>query len=88
MISLGNFYFSTLNTKDNKYEAHLKDSYKFFYAAASEDSKNIYAINGLGMICAEKGILQVSKDIFTRVSTVVRNILFIRPLSLSNMEER
>ena len=44
----------------------MKDSYKFFYASLSEDLKNIYATNGLGMICAEKGILQVSKDIFTR----------------------
>ena len=66
MISLGNFYFGALNSKDQKYEAHLKDSYKFFYAALSEDTKNIYATNGLGMICAEKGILQVSKDIFQK----------------------
>lgn len=66
MISLGNFYFGTLNSKDSKYDSHLKDSYKFYYAALSEDVKNIYATNGLGMVCAEKGLLQVSRDIFTR----------------------
>jgi tetratricopeptide (TPR) repeat protein len=67
MLSLGNFYFTTLSTRDSKYEAHLKDSYKFFHHVLNEDHKNVYAANGLGMICAEKKELEVAREIFSRV---------------------
>jgi RNA polymerase-associated protein CTR9 len=67
MLSLGNFYFNTLSTRDSKYESHLKDSYKFFHHVLNEDHKNVYAANGLGMICAEKKELEVAREIFSRV---------------------
>ena len=71
MLSLGNFYFATLSIRDAKYETHLKDSYKFFHHVLHEDRKNVYAAIGLGMICAEKGELDVAREIFTRVRHAV-----------------
>jgi RNA polymerase-associated protein CTR9 len=67
MLSLGNFYFSSLNSKDERYQDNLKNSYKFYHLVLTEDVKNIYAANGLGMVCAERGELNVAKDIFSRV---------------------
>lgn len=68
MLSLGNFYFTTLSSRDAKYEAHLKDSYKFFHHVLNEDKRNIFASNGLGMVCAEKGVFETAREIFARVS--------------------
>ena len=63
MLSLGNMYFANLAGNPDKY---LKDSYKFFHHVLLEDNKNVYAANGLGMVCAQKGELDVAREIMSR----------------------
>mmetsp|Transcript_31518 Transcript_31518/g.32072 ORF Transcript_31518/g.32072 Transcript_31518/m.32072 type:complete len:115 (-) Transcript_31518:519-863(-) len=66
MLSLGNLYFANLNIS-NKYDTHLKDSYKFYHHALSEEPRNAFAANGLGMICAEKRYLEMGRELFGKV---------------------
>jgi tetratricopeptide (TPR) repeat protein len=63
MLSLGNMYFANLTGNPDKY---IKDSYKFFHHVLLEDNKNVYAANGLGMVCAQKGELDVAREIMSR----------------------
>lgn len=68
MLALGNLYFSSLPTKDGKYDANFKNSYKFFHHVLNEHKSNVYAANGLAMCCAEKQEYDVARDIFSRVT--------------------
>ncbi len=49
-------------------EASLKDSMKFYHMVLKEDQRNIYAANGLGMVCAAKGQNEIGREIFSRVN--------------------
>jgi tetratricopeptide (TPR) repeat protein len=62
-LSLGNLYFATISTK----ESNLKDSMKFYHGVLRDDPRNIYAANGLGMICAMEGKSDAARDVFSRV---------------------
>ena len=64
MISLGNMYFANISSNPERYR---KDSYKFFHHVLNEDPKNVYAANGLGMVCAEMGELETAREIISRV---------------------
>jgi tetratricopeptide (TPR) repeat protein len=66
MLSLGNFYYSSMSS-NTKSEITLKDSYKFFFHVLNDDIKNVYAANGLGMACAENKQINAAKDIFSKV---------------------
>ena len=63
MLSLGNMYFANLGSNPERY---IKDSYKFFHHVLTKDPKNVYAANGLGIVCAEKGELDVAREIISR----------------------
>ena len=63
MLSLGNMYFANLSSNPERY---IKDSYKFFHHVLTKDPKNVYAANGLGIVCAEKGVLDVAREIISR----------------------
>lgn len=63
MLSLGNMYFANLSSNPERY---IKDSYKFFHHVLTKDPKNVYAANGLGIVCAEKGELDVAREIISR----------------------
>ena len=65
MLSLGNMYFANLSSNPERY---IKDSYKFFHHVLTKDPKNVYAANGLGVVCAEKGEFDVAREIISRVS--------------------
>jgi tetratricopeptide (TPR) repeat protein len=65
-LSLGNLYFANITAK----ECNLKDSMKFYHVVLHDDPRNIYAANGLGMICAMEGVSNVSRDVFSRVSVL------------------
>lgn len=77
MLCMGNWYFLNLGSFSHaatvasaaKYDSHVKDSYKYYHAVLNEDSwhNNVYAANGLAMICAEKGHMDVAKEIFNRL---------------------
>lgn len=43
-------------------------SYFPFYQVLLQHSANLYAANGAGVVLAEKGHFDVSKDLFTQVS--------------------
>jgi hypothetical protein len=71
MLSLGNMYFANLSSNPERY---IKDSYKFFHHVLTKDPKNVYAANGLGVVCAEKGEFDVAREIISRVSTSFDNV--------------
>jgi RNA polymerase-associated protein CTR9 len=70
---MGNFYFSNLYTSQHiptpKYDDNLKQSYKYYHHLLDEDKtkSNLYAANGLGMVCAEKGEFDAAREIFAKV---------------------
>lgn len=63
LVSLGNLYFSNVGSKVSL----VKESMKFYHIVLREHERNVYAANGLGMICAEKGENDVAREIFSRV---------------------
>lgn len=79
MLSLGNFYYTNaINAKAEKSDskvaetganaaALLKDAYKFYFHVLTEDSSNVYATNGLGMVCIEKSEIDTAREIFAKV---------------------
>lgn len=64
MLSLGNHYFSAASGKAD--HSQMKESYKFFFHVLNEDQTNIYAANGLGMVCAERGEVDAAREIFSK----------------------
>jgi RNA polymerase-associated protein CTR9 len=64
MLSLGNYYFSIASGKADHNQ--MKESYKFFFHVLNEDQTNIYAANGLGMVCAERGEVDAAREIFSK----------------------
>ena len=61
-------YLANLSTNPERY---IKDSYKFFHRVLLDEPSNVYAANGLGIVCAEKGEFDVAREIITRVSETV-----------------
>lgn len=59
-------YFANLGSNPERY---IKDSYKFFHHVLTKDPKNVYAANGLGIVCAEKGEFDVAREIISRVGS-------------------
>ena len=63
-LSLGNLYFANASSR----ESEIKMSMKFYHVVLRNDPRNVYAANGLGMICSMEGKSDVARDIFSRVS--------------------
>ena len=63
-------YLANLSTNPERY---IKDSYKFFHRVLFDEPNNVYAANGLGIVCAEKGEFDVAREIITRVSEISSN---------------
>jgi hypothetical protein len=81
MLSLGNMYFANLGSNPERY---IKDSYKFFHHVLTKDPKNVYAANGLGIVCAEKGEFDVAREIISRVGFFIMNDVCVhRPITYS-----
>ncbi|CAM9217141.1 unnamed protein product [Discosporangium mesarthrocarpum] len=74
MLSLGNIYFSNLEDR-TKYEKHLQHAANFYQEVLKEDDANAYSANGLGMVLAEKGMLDQAKEVFARVREVSAEVL-------------
>mmetsp|Transcript_24965 Transcript_24965/g.36827 ORF Transcript_24965/g.36827 Transcript_24965/m.36827 type:complete len:1271 (-) Transcript_24965:188-4000(-) len=62
LLSLGNLYFSNISTK----KSFLKDSFKFYHLVLREDPRNVFAANGLGMVCAAQEQNDIAREIFSR----------------------
>ncbi|KAL5572369.1 hypothetical protein UlMin_021966 [Ulmus minor] len=81
-LSLGNWnYFAAIrNEKRNpKLEAtHLEKAKELYTKVLAQHSANLYAANGAGVVFAEKGHFDVSKDIFTQVQEAASGSIFVQ----------
>ncbi|KAK7281282.1 hypothetical protein RIF29_09115 [Crotalaria pallida] len=81
-LSLGNWnYFAAVrNEKRNpKLEAtHLEKAKELYTRVLIQHSANLYAANGAGVVLAEKGHFDVSKDIFTQVQEAASGSVFVQ----------
>ncbi|GMN53019.1 hypothetical protein TIFTF001_022163 [Ficus carica] len=81
-LSLGNWnYFAAVrNEKRNpKLEAtHLEKAKELYTKVLAQHSANLYAANGAGVVFAEKGHFDVSKDIFTQVQEAASGNIFVQ----------
>jgi Flp pilus assembly protein TadD len=64
-MSSGNIYFSNIANGD--VETAVKKSLSCYHSVLRDDPRNVYAANGLAMVCVEKGRGDIAKDILSRV---------------------
>lgn len=81
-LSLGNWnYFAAIrNEKRNpKLEAtHLEKAKELYTRVLVQHTANLYAANGAGVVLAEKGHFDVSKDLFTQVQEAASGSIFVQ----------
>ncbi|KAJ6331007.1 hypothetical protein OIU76_009573 [Salix suchowensis] len=81
-LSLGNWnYFAAIrNEKRNpKLEAtHLEKAKELYTKVLVQHTANLYAANGAGVVLAEKGHFDVSKDLFTQVQEAASGSIFVQ----------
>ena len=63
---MGNMH-RALVTGPSNHEAQIKMSYKFFHPVLVADFKCPYGANGIGIVFAEKNMLDTARDVFSRV---------------------
>ncbi|KAJ9168031.1 hypothetical protein P3X46_019607 [Hevea brasiliensis] len=82
ILSLGNWnYFAAIrNEKRNpKLEAtHLEKAKELYTRVLVQHTANLYAANGAGVVLAEKGHFDVSKDLFTQVQEAASGSIFVQ----------
>ncbi|XP_020084440.1 protein CTR9 homolog isoform X2 [Ananas comosus] len=74
-------YFAALrpDKKGQKLEAtHLEKAKELYTKVLTEHHGNMYAANGAGIVLAEKGQFDVSKDIFTQVQEAAAGSIFVQ----------
>ena len=64
LVLLGNMRFE--DAKGAADERVMKQCRKYFFTPLSKDPTNVYAANGLGMVCCEYGEFDVASEIFLR----------------------
>ncbi|XP_077240968.1 binding protein [Tasmannia lanceolata] len=81
-LSLGNWnYFAAVRSEKRspKLEAtHLEKAKELYTKVLLQRPGNLYAANGSGVIFAEKGHFDVSKDIFTQVQEAASGSVFVQ----------
>ncbi|XP_057971236.1 protein CTR9 homolog isoform X2 [Malania oleifera] len=81
-LSLGNWnYFAAVRSekKAPKLEAtHLEKAKELYTKVLVQHNSNLYAANGAGLILAEKGQFDVSKDIFAQVQEAASGSIFVQ----------
>ncbi|KAF3439669.1 hypothetical protein FNV43_RR17947 [Rhamnella rubrinervis] len=81
-LSLGNWnYFAAVRNEKRapKLEAtHLEKAKELYTKVLAQHSANLYAANGAGVVFAEKGHFDVSKDIFTQVQEAASGSVFVQ----------
>ncbi|KAK1327237.1 hypothetical protein QJS10_CPA01g01086 [Acorus calamus] len=81
-LSLGNWnYFAAVRSEKRgpKLEAtHLEKAKELYIKVLVEHPGNLYAANGAGVVLAEKGQFDVSKDIFTQVQEAASGNIFVQ----------
>lgn len=74
LLAMGNWNLamSTRPWKDSKAEAlYLDKARECFHKALMKNASNMYAANGAGCVFGEKGLLDMSKDIFNQVQEAI-----------------
>ncbi|EGC31227.1 hypothetical protein DICPUDRAFT_50293, partial [Dictyostelium purpureum] len=66
-LSLGNLYYNAKFSNPDKVEKYLGNAESFYQRVLGKNPTNIYAANGIGMITAEKGNLNLASDIFLQI---------------------
>ncbi|XP_031267897.1 protein CTR9 homolog isoform X2 [Pistacia vera] len=81
-LSLGNWnYYAALRNEKRapKLEAtHLEKAKELYTRVLVQHTSNLYAANGAGVVLAEKGHFDVSKDIFTQVQEAASGSVFVQ----------
>ncbi|KAH7572071.1 hypothetical protein ACOSP7_015084 [Xanthoceras sorbifolium] len=81
-LSLGNWnYYAALRNEKRapKLEAtHLEKAKELYTRVLIQHTSNLYAANGAGVVLAEKGHFDVSKDIFTQVQEAASGSVFLQ----------
>ncbi|KAJ8641267.1 hypothetical protein MRB53_017961 [Persea americana] len=81
-LSLGNWnYFAAVRSEKRgpKLEAtHLEKAKELYTKVLVQHPGNLYAANGAGVVLAEKGRFDVSKDIFTQVHEAASGSVFVQ----------
>ncbi|ERN11231.1 hypothetical protein AMTRI_Chr04g243060 [Amborella trichopoda] len=81
-LSLGNWnYFAAVRNekKEPKLEAaHLEKARELYGKVLMQRPGSLYAANGAGVVLAEKGHFDVSKDIFTQVQEAATGSIFVQ----------
>ncbi|GAY68479.1 hypothetical protein CUMW_264470 [Citrus unshiu] len=81
-LSLGNWnYFAALRNEKRapKLEAtHLEKAKELYTRVIVQHTSNLYAANGAGVVLAEKGQFDVSKDLFTQVQEAASGSVFVQ----------
>ncbi|KAI3864291.1 hypothetical protein MKX03_006124 [Papaver bracteatum] len=81
-LSLGNWnYFAAVRSEKRgpKLEAtHLEKAKELYTKVLVQRPANLYAANGTGVVLAEKGQFDVSKDIFTQVQEAASGSIFVQ----------
>ncbi|KAJ4947440.1 hypothetical protein JOQ06_009475 [Pogonophryne albipinna] len=77
MLALGNVWLQTLHqpTKDREKEKRHQDRALAIYKQVlRNDSKNLYAANGIGAVLAHKGFFREARDVFAQVREATADI--------------
>ncbi|XAR53477.1 hypothetical protein NMG60_11022043 [Bertholletia excelsa] len=81
-LCLGNWnYFAAVRSEKRapKLEAtHLEKSKELYTKVLIDHNSNLYAANGAGVVLAEKGHFDVSKDLFTQVQEAASGSVFVQ----------
>ncbi|KAM7513045.1 hypothetical protein LguiB_011920 [Lonicera macranthoides] len=81
-LCLGNWnYFAALRNEKRhpKLEAtHLEKAKELYTKVMLQHPSNLYAANGAGVVLAEKGHFDVSKDLFTQVQEAASGSVFVQ----------
>ncbi|XP_034383282.1 RNA polymerase-associated protein CTR9 homolog isoform X2 [Cyclopterus lumpus] len=77
MLALGNVWLQTLHqpTRDREKEKRHQDRALAIYKQVlRNDSKNLYAANGIGAVLAHKGFFREARDVFAQVREATADI--------------
>ncbi|VFQ81333.1 unnamed protein product [Cuscuta campestris] len=81
-LCLGNWnYFAAIRNEKRapKLEAtHLEKAKELYTKVLSQQHSSLYAANGTGVILAEKGQFDISKDLFTQVQEAASGNIFVQ----------
>ncbi|KAN0031578.1 hypothetical protein ACTFIV_005443 [Dictyostelium citrinum] len=66
-LSLGNIYYNAKFSNPDKVEKYILNAEQFYNRVLTKNPTNIYAANGIGMIIAEKGNLNLASETFLQI---------------------